>query len=281
MSGGGPSHLRASSGSSRRSGTAQGSNSVGTSVKSLSEPPEDIAAVRSIYYPCFGNIDLKTYTDARIYGLSFRRLHDEWVVLGRPHIDAGHWPRMVGHQGLPSSMEDLISVSDYYDRKLFAQVLLDTQGKPANRDRPLDDFIISMVTAAAVINADLMVYRFVQDQPASDQAIAQATWHKHFSTFMHDSIRHFCNERKVCDRLGTHHCVIPLMFGQASTVTLPTHCCRPSTTRSNSFRICSLISASTSAGVQRQPQSKIGSPHLAFQAPTEQQQTAVPSDLLV
>lgn len=193
-----------------------------TSSTSSTDNDTDNVGIGRIYTPCFGDVDLKSYVDARMYGLSFRRMHDEWVALGRPHLDTSHWPRMPGHRGLPTSPESFISVANYYDRKMFEQVLLEVQGKPANRNRPLDDFIVSMVTTIAIVNADLVFYRLVRDQPHATEALTQSTWHYQFNTFMHDSILHFVNERKVCDRLGSHQCVIPLMFGQATSMSLPT-----------------------------------------------------------
>ncbi|SPO30385.1 uncharacterized protein UTRI_06315 [Ustilago trichophora] len=212
-----PSYIQASS-SSARMDTKEDL----PAASSASDGVADLSKVREIYYPCFGNVDAMSYCEARMYGLSFRRLHDEWVVMGKPQIDTSHWPRMIGHRGLPTSPEDLVNAAEYYDRKLFSQVMLVAQGKPANRDRPLDDFVVSMVTVAAVINADFVTYRLVRDQPTVEEAIAQRTWHHHFTTFLQDSIRFFCIERRVCDRLGPHDCIIPLLFGQAHSMSLPT-----------------------------------------------------------
>uniref|UniRef100_V5EQ85 Uncharacterized protein n=2 Tax=Kalmanozyma brasiliensis (strain GHG001) TaxID=1365824 RepID=V5EQ85_KALBG len=176
---------------------------------------------RSLYYPCMGNVDLKTYIDARMYGLSFRRLHDEWVVLGKPRLDTTHWPRLIGHRGLPNSPQDFVHVAEYYDRKIFGQVLLMEQGKSANADRPLDDYLVSMVTTAAVVHADFVVHRFVRNQPAAEVAAAQQHWYHTFTDFLQDSVRHFINERRICDRLAPHQCVTPLLFGQASSMSYP------------------------------------------------------------
>ncbi|SPO31645.1 uncharacterized protein UTRI_06315_B [Ustilago trichophora] len=217
MSEDGPSYIQASSSPARMD-----SKEDPTIASSASDGVADLSKVRKIYYPCFGKVDAMSYCEARMYGLGFRRLHDEWVVMGKPQIDTNHWPRMVGHRGLPTSPEDLVNVAEYYDQKLFSQVMLVAQGKPANRDRPLDDFVVSMVTVAAVINADFVTYRLVRDQPTVEEAIAQRTWHHHFTTFLQDSIRFFCIERRVCDRLGPHDCIIPLLFGQAHSMSLPT-----------------------------------------------------------
>ncbi|SNX87878.1 uncharacterized protein MEPE_06589 [Melanopsichium pennsylvanicum] len=215
----GPSHVHTSSDSSAQ---MNASNSQTPPTNAASNGVTDISIVSRIYSPCFGNADLKTYVDARMYGLSFRRLHDEWKVLGKPRLNTSHWPRMSGHQGLPASPNDLVNVTEYYDRKIFEQVVLEAQGKPADRDRPLDDFLISMVTIAAVINADFVVYRLIRDQPSVEEAVSQRTWHQHFTTFLKDSIHYFCNERRVCERLGTHECMIPLLFGRAYYMSLPT-----------------------------------------------------------
>lgn len=179
-------------------------------------------AIGMIRYPCCGNVEPKSYVHSRIHDFSFRRLHDEWVALGKPRINTEHWPRMAGHHGLPSSPEDLIKVAEYYDRKLFSQVLLDSQGKPADRVRPLDDFLVSMITTAAVVHSDFVVYRLRCAQPSLEEAALHGTWHRHFSNFMHNFVRFLCDERKACDHLGPHNCILPLLFGQASSMSLPT-----------------------------------------------------------
>lgn len=221
MSDDGRNYLAPSAGSSRRINETPSTSSSSTTNLSPADDAVDVSLARHLYYPCTGNVDIKTYIDARMYGLSFRRLHDEWVVLGRPRIDTSHWPRMIGHRGLPNSPEDFVPVGEYYDRKIYGQVLLMEQGKAANADRPLDDFLVSMVTTAAVVNADFAVFRLARSQPSVEEAVTQRTWYQTFTTFLQDSIRHFINERRVCDRLPPHQCVTPLLFGQASSMSLP------------------------------------------------------------
>ncbi|CBQ71271.1 conserved hypothetical protein [Sporisorium reilianum SRZ2] len=222
MSEDGAHHPASSSSSSKRRNVAKDDL---ISARVLSKPPDgsalDTSMAHQVYYPCFGNVDVKSYVDARTYGLSFRRLHDEWVVLGMPRIDTSHWPHMVGHQGLPTSPEDFVSVAEYYERKLYEQVLLEAQGKPANRHRPLDDFLVSMVTTAAVAHADLVVHRVLRDRPSAEEAAAQQTWYQSFTAFLRDSIRFYVDERRVCDRLGAHTCACPLLFGQAQSMSMP------------------------------------------------------------
>ncbi|GAC94189.1 cytochrome P450 monooxygenase [Pseudozyma hubeiensis SY62] len=191
------------------------------SSRSPADSVADVSPVHRIYYPCFGKIDIKTYIDARLYGFSFQRMHDEWVVMGKPQIDTSHWPRMPGHRGIPTSPADFLRVAEYYDTKLYEQVLLEAQGIPADPNRPLDDFFGSMVTTAAIAKADFGVYRFTQDQPSASEAAAQHMWYQTFNMLLQASIRYFLSERSVCDRLGAHKCVLPLLFGQAHSMTAP------------------------------------------------------------
>ncbi|TKY87468.1 hypothetical protein EX895_003482 [Sporisorium graminicola] len=211
-----------SSSSSQRNNAAKEDSKL---AKSLSKPPDgsafDISMAHQIHYACFGNVDVKSYIDARTYGVSFRRLHDEWVVLGMPRIHTSHWPQMVGHRGLPTSPEDFVNVAEYYERKLLEQVLLEAQGKSANRNRPLDEFLVSMVATAAVATADFVIHRLVRDQPSVEESAVQHMWYQSFTAFLRDSTLFYVNERRVCDRLGAHNCVFPLVLGQAHSMSMP------------------------------------------------------------
>ncbi|KAJ9475952.1 Cytochrome P450 monooxygenase [Pseudozyma hubeiensis] len=213
-------YYRASPTSKEYSLEADAAPSKGSS-RSPADSVADVSLVHRLYYPCFGKVDIKTYIDARLYGFSFQRMHDEWVVMGKPHIDTSHWPRMPGHRGIPTSPADFLRVAEYYDTKLYEQVLLEAQGKPADRSRPLEDYFGSMVTTAAIAKADFGVYRLTQDQPNAGEAAAQHMWYQTFTMLLQASIRYFVSERSVCDRLGPHNCVLPLLFGQAHSMTTP------------------------------------------------------------
>ncbi|ETS60432.1 hypothetical protein PaG_05644 [Moesziomyces aphidis] len=214
-------HLFSSASSTRRSSEKRSASSKPNS-RSRTSSDTDISSIGGVHYPCFGKVDLASYIAARTYGLNFRRLHDEWVVLGRPAINTRHWPVLPGHRGLPASPDDFVAAAEHYEGKIFSQVALDMTGKPADRNRPLDDFIISMVVTAAIVNADFLVHRMVRDEILREEAMVQHVWHRYFTTFLHDAVRHFAHERTVCDRLGTHNCVVPLLYGQACAMTLPT-----------------------------------------------------------
>lgn len=211
-----------SSSTSARYSIEEEATSTKGSSRSPADSVADVSIVHKIYYPCFGKVDIKSYIDARLYGFSFQRMHDEWVVLGKPRIDTSHWPRMAGHRGLPTSPEDFLRVAEYYDTKIYEQVLLEAQGKPADRDRPLEDYFGSMVTTAAIAKADLGAYRLLQDLPSAGEAAAQKMWYQTFTMLLQESIRYFISERTVCDRLGPHNCVGTLLFGQAYSMATPT-----------------------------------------------------------
>lgn len=167
------------------------------------------------YYACSGNVPIEEFVNARMYAISFKRIHDEWVALGKPELDTTHWPRVIGHPGIPTSPDQFGNVAAYYERKIFANIELDAKGQKAQTDRPMSEFVFTMIILTCIITSDLFVYRERIKNPDLTERTRRKLWNRDFTTFIREILYYFDGERKVCDRLGPHHCAGPLMWGEA------------------------------------------------------------------